>query len=93
MIVELVAMLMGIGLHQTKRIIESLDTETDTVPRFASYGVGYVGVYPLFALYLRLHGMSKEDRQIAAAGYWIAGVMVGIGVFIGYVIDHFWRGK
>lgn len=93
MIVELVAMLTGIGLHQTKGIIDSLNTETDTIPRFASYGVGYVGIYPLFALYLRLHGMSKENRQIAAAGYWIAGVMVGIGVFMGYVIDHFWRGR
>lgn len=93
MIVELVSIFAGIGLHQTRYIVDTVQT-TDTIKRFSAYGVGWLGVYPLFALYMRLHGMDRRNRQIAGAAYWIAGVMVGIGVFIGYVLDHFWsRGE
>ncbi len=88
--IELAAILAGLGLHQTRAVIDRLDTDSDVLKRLPAYAVGYVGTFPLFAMYLRIHGMSKNDIQKATAGYWIVGTMVGIGVFIGYVLDHLW---
>lgn len=90
MIAELIAIGLGIALHQTKPLIEGLKTDSQTVKNLAHYGAGYIGAGLVFKLFI--HDLSPHDQRIAKSGFWLAGVFLGLGVFFGYVLDSL-RGK
>lgn len=90
MIAELIAIGLGIALHQTKPLIEGLRTDSQTVKNLAHYGAGYIGAGLVFKLFI--NDLAPHDQRIAKSGFWLAGVFLGLGVFFGYVLDSL-RGK
>jgi len=87
MIAEILAILVGIGLHQTRHIIDNLHTDSAVVKRLSSYGVGYIGILPVLIMFLIMLGVERETRTKVALAYLGSGTMTGIGVFIGYVLE------
>lgn len=70
MIAELIAIGLGIALHQTKPLIEGLRTDSQTVKNLAHYGAGYIGAGLVFKLFI--HDLAPHDQRIAKSGFWLA---------------------
>ena len=87
MIAEILGLIAGIAAHQTKPLIDDLDTDSQTVRNLSSYAVGYLSIGVVFEVSLVIHSMDAPNRQRARAAFWLSGVFVGIGVFVGYVLD------
>ena len=67
-------------------IIERLHTDSVTLRFMSRYGVGVVGNWPMFDLFLRAVGVSDEERHKANVAYLVSFVFFGIGVFLGRVV-------
>ena len=86
------AILAGIAAHQTKHIIDNLNTTSQTVKNLASYSVGYIVIGLVFEGALIGTELTHAQKVIVSAVFWLAGVGVGVGVFLGYVLESM-RGK
>lgn len=87
MIAEILGVVAGIAAHQTKPLIDELDTDSQTVRNLSSYSVGYLSIGMVFEVSLLIYGIDRDNRHKARAAFWLSGVFVGIGVFLGYVLD------
>lgn len=87
MIAEILGVIAGIAAHQTKPLIDELDTDSQTVRNLSSYSVGYLAIGIVFEVSLLVYGIDRDNRHKARAAFWLSGVFVGIGVFLGYVLD------
>lgn len=92
MIVQFLALIAGITAHQFRPLVESLNTDSQTVRNLANYSIGFIAVGVVYECALRLFGMDKEQIHKASAAFWLSGVFTGVGVFVGYVLDSL-RGK
>lgn len=83
------AIVAGILSHQTKPLIDNLDTSSQTVRNLSSYGVGYLTIGIVFDVFLSVSPLNLDGRQrwMIRAVFWLAGVFTGLGVFFGYVLD------
>lgn len=86
------AIVAGILSHQTKPIIDNLDTSSQTVRNLANYSIGFIAIGIVFECALYLFRFDKDQIVKASAAFWLSGVFTGIGVFLGYVLDSV-RGK
>jgi hypothetical protein len=83
------AIVAGILSHQTKPIIDNLDTSSQTVRNLSSYGIGYLTIGIVFEVFLSMSPLDLDIRQrwIVRSVFWLAGIFTGLGVFFGYVLD------
>lgn len=83
------AIVAGILSHQTKPIIDNLDTSSQTVRNLSSYGVGYLTIGIVFEVFLSMSPLNLDSRQMwmIRAVFWLSGIFTGLGVFFGYVLD------
>lgn len=82
---SIMAIVIGVGLHQTEPLIEKLNTDSETLKLMSRYSVGVLGNIPTFDLFMRLLGLDKKTRLMALIAYVLSFVFVGIGVFLGRV--------
>lgn len=82
----LLAIADGLFLHQWNRFIESLRT-SDTIKRLCRYALGVLGTWPMFVLFLKEQQNGHKYNVRESVAYVLSFVFVGIGVFVGYVID------
>lgn len=82
----IVAIIAGIAAHQTDPLIENLNTDSSTLRMMSRYGIGVIGNWPMFDLFMRFMGLSESDRRVANICYVISFTFFGVGVFIGRVV-------
>ena len=70
MIAEILGLIAGIAAHQTKPLIDDLDTDSQTVRNLSSYAVGYLSIGVVFEVSLLVYGMDATNRQRARAAFW-----------------------
>jgi len=83
------AIVAGILSHQTKPIIDNLDTSSQTVRTLSSYGIGYLTIGIVFEVFLSMSPLNLDSRQlwIVRSVFLLSGIFTGLGVFFGYVLD------
>jgi len=83
------AIVAGILSHQTKPIIDNLDTSSQTVRNLSSYGIGYLTIGIVFEVFLSMSPLNLDSRQlwIVRSVFLLSGIFTGLGVFFGYVLD------
>lgn len=87
-IIALLAVANGLFLHQWNRVVNALRT-SDTIKRLCRYSIGVLGTWPIFIVFLKEQHNGVKYHVRESAAYVLSFVFVGIGVFIGYVIDSF----
>lgn len=81
---EIIAVMTGLALHQTERVIAHLDTGSVTIKRLCRYAIGILGTKPIYEA-------MKKDEKTRDQAFVLSFVFVGIGVLLGYVADSFAR--
>lgn len=83
----IVAIIAGVAAHQAKPFIERLDTTSQTVRNLSNYSIGYLAIGAVFEIFMMTTDLPRRDKWVVSAVFWLSGVFVGLGVFLGYVID------
>ena len=83
---ELIAVIVGVTLHQTEKIVARLDTDSVTIKRLFRYAIGILGTKPIY------EAMRKNEKTQDQA-YILSFVFVGLGVLLGYIADSFHDAK
>lgn len=87
MIIQFLALIVGIAAHQFRPMVEGLNTDSQTVKNLSNYSIGIIAIGIVYECALRLFGMAEAERHKASAAFWLSGVFTGVGVFFGYVLD------
>lgn len=81
--------ILGIFLHQTEPLIESMDTTSDSLRLMSRYGVGVLGNLPAFNWFMKYVGIDAKTRRLVNLAYVVSFVFLGVGVFAARVLQSF----
>lgn len=79
---EFIAILAGLALHQTEKIVAGLDTDSVTIKRLCRYAIGILGTKPVYEA-------MKKNESTRDQAFTLSFVFVGLGVLLGYIADSF----
>lgn len=81
--------ILGIFLHQTEPLIESMNTDSESLRLMSRYGIGVLGNLPAFNWFMKYIGIDVKTRRLVALAYVVSFVFLGIGVFAARALQSF----